>query len=223
MGLFEWLGFGKKAKKASEEPQQDPLAPYAGMRVEVTRTDGQFLFVAKLMYPRKSQGELHQYSETAIPISSEEPVPVRIRGYSDHERKAVYMEAVAHPEPKYIWLVSGLTVEKIENARAFYRLDTDLEATAVMVSGALAEERPCRLLNISIGGAGIFSECAYHVGDKFLLKVTLLEDRPQSVMLCEILRVLESEREGYEYGCQFLELKEKISQNIFDIQRKKRM
>ena len=53
---------------------------YSGMRVEVTAFDGRMLFVAKLMGPHGNQAELHQYSEAAI--SQEEPLPVRIRGYS---------------------------------------------------------------------------------------------------------------------------------------------
>ena len=86
------------------------------------------------------------------------------------------------------------------------------------------------MLNISVGGARILSEQLYHEGDKFLLKVQLLEDRPMSVMFCEVLRVFEREGSKYEYGCRFLELNEedqdKITQNIFVAQlaerRKKR-
>ena len=89
-----------------------------------------------------------------------------------------------------------------------------------------AGERPCKLLNISVGGAGIGSEYQYQMGDKFLLKVKLLEDRPVSAMYCQVLRVIEKENAPFEYGCQFLELteedQEKITQNIFAAQRKKR-
>ena len=57
-----------------------------------------------------------------------------------------------------------------------------------------------------------------------MLKVKLLEDRPLSVMLCQVLRVIEKGADNFVYGCQFLELteeeKEKILQNIFAFQRK---
>ena len=57
-----------------------------------------------------------------------------------------------------------------------------------------------------------------------MLKVKLLEDRPLSVMLCQVLRVIEKGADNFVYGCRFLELteeeQEKILQNIFAFQRK---
>ena len=188
----------------------DP-ADYAHMRVEVTAFDGQLLFVAKLMYPRGTTAE---------------PVRVRIRGYHDHTKKAVYMEGVITPMPKHIWKVEELVVNRVGNDRAFFRLDTDLDAHITKFSGRNAGEAPCRLLNISVGGARIAAEQQYWEGDKLLLNVQLSEDRDNSVMFCQVLRVIEKEDGPYEYGCQFLELTEadegKITQNIFDIQRKMR-
>ena len=169
--------------------------------------------------------KLHQYSESEM-TEDAESIHARIRGYSDRERKAVYMEGVITPGPRHIWQVEELTLIKIENARAFFRLDTNLDATATVFGGLSAGERPCKLLNISVGGAGIGSEYQYQMGDKFLLKVKLLEDRPVSAMYCQVLRVIEKENAPFEYGCQFLELteedQEKITQNIFAAQRKKR-
>ena len=202
----------------------DP-ADYAHMRVEVTAFDGQLLFVAKLMYPRGTTAELHQYFDSALPEDTE-PVRVRIRGYHDHTKKAVYMEGVITPMPKHIWKVEELVVNRVGNDRAFFRLDTDLDAHITKSSGRNAGEAPCRLLNISVGGARIAAEQQYWEGDKLLLNVQLSEDRDNSVMFCQVLRVIEKEDGPYEYGCQFLELTEadegKITQNIFDIQRKMR-
>lgn len=159
-----------------------------------------------------------------------EPLHVRIRGYNDHERKAVYMEGFITPEEKHTWKVEELTVTRIGNDRAFFRLETNLDAVVTTFGGFSAREQDCKMLNISVGGARILSEQLYHEGDKFLLKVQLLEDRPMSVMFCEVLRIFEREGSKYEYGCRFLELNEedqdKITQNIFAAQlaerRKKR-
>ena len=45
-------------------------------------------------------------------------------------------------------------------------------------------------------------------------------------MFCQVLRVIAKEDSEFEYGCQFLELnesdQEKITQNIFAVQRKQR-
>lgn len=228
MKLFDL--WGKRAKEAPAQESEkaadeESLDIYSGMRVEVTTTDGRMLFVAKLMGLHGDKAELHQYSEAAI-SEVEEPLPVRIRGYSDWERKAVYMEGAIMPLPQNKWSVSELKVCRVGNDRAFFRLTTNLDATATMFSGLTMGERPCKLLNISVGGACIGSEHRYHEGDKFLLKVRLLEDRPESAMFTQIVRVIEKDEGKFEYGCRFLELteadQEQIMQNIFAAQRQKR-
>lgn len=228
MGLFDLFGKKERVQPPQEDRGKDEAEEfqiYSGMRVEVTTEAGQILFVAKLLGLRGDKAELHQYSESEI-LQDAGSIHARIRGYSDHERRAVYMEGVITPGPKHIWQVEELTVVRIGNDRAFFRLDTDLPATVTMFSGLAIGERPCRLLNVSIGGAGISSKHRYHEGDKFLLKVRLLEDRPESAMFCQVLRVIEKKEEQFIYGCRFLELteedQEKITQNIFAVQRQKR-
>ena len=226
MKLFKLFGkkTGARPQEVEKESDEDAQEIYPGMRVEVTAMDGRMLFVAKLMGPHGDQAELHQYSEAAI--SLEEPLPVRIRGYNDRNRKAVYMEGVITPLPHNKCSVTELKVCRIGNDRAFFRLDTNLDATATMFSGLSIGEKPCKLLNISIGGACISSECRYHEGDKFLLKVKLLEDRPESAMFSQVMRIIDKGDNGFEYGCRFLELtdadQEQITQNIFAAQRLKR-
>lgn len=228
MSLLEL--FRKRAKERPPQEDKDTngteeLDIYSGMRVEVTTAAGQILFVAKLMGLHGDKAELHQYSEAAI-VKDVETIHARIRGYSDYERKAVYMEGIITPGPKHIWQVEELTIVRVGNDRAFFRLTTNLDATATMFSGLAMGEKPCKLLNISVGGASVSSECRYHKGDKFLLKVRLLEDRPESVMFSQIVRVVEKDEGKFEYGCRFLELtevdQEQITRNIFAAQRQKR-
>lgn len=229
MRLFDLFGKGGKeqpqdTEKKAEENEPAELTAYSGMRVEVTTFDGTLLFVAKLTNLWKDQARLEQYSESELSEEKEEdePLHVRIRGYSDHERKAVYMEGVITLEEKHTWKVEELTVARIGNDRAFFRLETNLDAAVTTFGGFAAREHDCKMLNISVGGARILSEEIYQEGDKFLLQVKLLEDRPMSVMFCEVLRIFEREDSKYEYGCRFLELNEedqdKITQNIFAAQ-----
>lgn len=223
MGLFN---FGKKKELPKPVPRkQEELEIYSGMRVEVTAHDGRMLFVAKLMGLHGGQAELHQYLEAAAP-PPEEPLPVRIRGYSDRDKKAVYMEGTVAPLPQSRWAVTELKLCRVGNDRAFFRLTTDLPATATSFAGLMKGERPCRLLNISVGGAGVSSAHRYHEGDKFLLKVRLLEERPESVMFSQVVRVIERDDGTFEYGCRFLELTEsdeaQITRNIFTAQRERR-
>lgn len=228
MSLLEL--FRKRAKERPPQEDKDTngteeLDIYSGMRVEVTTAAGQILFVAKLMGLHGDKAELHQYSEAAI-VKDVETIHARIRGYSDYERKAVYMEGIITPGPKHIWQVEELTIVRVGNDRAFFRLTTNLDATATMFRGLAMGEKPCKLLNISVGGASVSSEYRYHEGDKFLLKVRLLEDRPESVMFSQIVRVVEKDEGKFEYGCRFLELtevdQEQITRNIFAAQRQKR-
>lgn len=227
---MEWFKlFRKKEAQAAPAPadEEGGLEIYSGMRVEVTDPAGQMLFVAKLMSLHGTEAELHQYSRGEVQAPEEgEGKPVRIRGYHDRERKAVSMEGVITPLPEDKWKVTSLKVCNRGNDRAFYRLETDLAASATMFSGLAMGEKPCRLLNISIGGARIQSEQKYYEGDKFMLKVRLLEDRPESIMFSQVVRAIEKDDGGYEYGCRFLELteadQEQISKNIFVAQRQKR-
>lgn len=226
MGLFDLFWKRPKEDGAREVAQEtEDLEVYSGMRVEVTTFEGSLLFVAKLMNLRENTAELHQYSE--MPAAQEtEPLRVRIRGYNDHERKAVYMEGTITPYINHIWRVEDLLVARIGNDRAFFRLSTNLDASITTFSGIMAGEKPCKLLNISVGGACIGSEQVFHKGDKFLLKVKLLEERPPSAMFCQVLRIIERGGSKFEYGCQFLELTDedegRITQNIFAAQRKQR-
>ena len=122
MGIFHL--FGRKAKEAPA-PQageaQEELEIYSGMRVEVTTMEGRLLFVAKLLGLHDDKAELHQYSESDE-FQEGESIHVRIRGYSDHDRKAVYMEGRISPMPHHIWQVEELTVARIGNDRAFFQI-----------------------------------------------------------------------------------------------------
>ena len=71
--------------------------------------EGRLLFVAKLLGLHDDKAELHQYSESDK-FQEGESIHVRIRGYSDHDRKAVYMEGRISPMPHHIWQVEELTV-----------------------------------------------------------------------------------------------------------------
>lgn len=229
MGILDILKKNRQPEPPREEPPE--LDAYAGMRVEVISDEDKLLFVAKLLALRGNEGELHQYSDDAFLDISKivgefEPMHVKIRGYSDYERKAVYMEGDIAPSGQNVWWVNGLTVARIANDRAFFRLDTSMEASITSIGRIGAGIVPCVMMNISIGGTCISCKEVYHKNDKFLLNVTLLEGQDPSIMLCEVLRIVDKDDGTHEYGCRFLALsendKERITKNIFDIQRKKR-
>lgn len=233
LGLFNIFKKKNSQNNKVEDVRETGEKPkiYSGMRVEVTTSDECLLFVAKVQEILGNTAKLHMYSEATFSPDIK-PFSARIRGYNDYEKKAVYMEGVIRPEDKNIWYVKDLTVKNLVNERTFFRLDTDIDATLTTYKGHEEEEYPCRLLNISIGGACITSDHPYERNDRFLLKVKLVEDRAPSVIYCRILRVtekdtsLEENTYRYEYGCKFIELPEtdhnQIAENIFAAQSRKR-
>lgn len=229
--IFKKKNEGDAAGGSTRANDMMALEMYSGMRVVVETPEGIMLFIAKLEDLRGDKARLRQYSDTDTFQDMDihevtEHMYVKIRGYNDSQRKAVLMEGIITPGQQHIWEIDELKVIRVENERAYFRLSTDLDATIAVSSESGEESHVCKLLNISVGGAAIGSERRYYKGDRFMLKVKLLKDRPVSVMYCEILRVVEKKESQFEYGCQFLELteadQEQIARNISVVQRKKR-
>ena len=134
------------------------------------------------------------------------------------------MEGVITPKPQNIWSVAELNVCKIGNDRAFFRLETNLEASATMFTGLEMGEKPCRLLNISVGGVCLGLEKRHDVGDRFLLRVRLTPEGELLALRCQMLRILERRHGYFEYGCRFSELEvaneERILRYIFAVQER---
>ena len=89
MKLFHLVGKSAK-KEASQEPEKEltleARGAYSGMRVEIMDDKKQLIFIAKLMSLYKNSGKLHQYSESEF-LLEEEEMKIRIRGYSDMDKK----------------------------------------------------------------------------------------------------------------------------------------
>lgn len=205
MGNRKLLDIFSRKDETDKASDLKQLEIYSGMRVMVEDCNGNPLFVASLQNPQGGEALLHQYSaEEACDAHKE--AAVKLRGYNDCERKAVFMEGFMTPKQKHIWQLKDIHITRIENERVFTRLSTNIEAAVMKAEGA--DAKTCRLLNISAGGVSISAEQRYYKGDRFLLKVRLLEDRPFSVLYCEVLRVAERAVSRFEYGCRFLELTE---------------
>lgn len=204
----EGKNISEKERKGADIKE---LEIYSGMRVVVETPGGQMLFIADLQEPYGGTARLCQCSDRELDLDEEiaqgtGPMEVMLRGYNNRKRKAVFMEGILIPGNRHIWQVEKLTVVKVENERTFYRLDTDINGLIVDKKGDDAKEIPCKLLNISVGGAGISSDYRYHKGERFMLKVKLLEDGAEMVLYCEVLRVAEKNKLCFEYGCHFLDL-----------------
>lgn len=225
MGLFGL--FGKKAAKADlppVEPAPAFLEDYAGMQAEVADLEGRLLFTAKLLGVEEDRGNLQLLSAASVPQEVENPLPVRLRGYSIRKSKAAYLEGEIRPsEDEGIWRVEKLTLSRLENERSYFRMDVAMDAGLTPVGRPGAEEEPCKLVDLSVGGVRIASTNRHQIGERLLISVELTPGKAPSTILCQILRVVGQEQD-YEYGCRFIELndadEDRIVQIIFALQRK---
>lgn len=223
MGFFDL--FRKRGPDEGTEvnPEAEKLKPYGGMQVEVTTLQGKELFIARLDNLQGTTAQLRQYSDADSSAEGESAGRIQIRGYSIEEEKAIYLEGSLLPKSERVWQVEDLKLLKKENDRAFFRVDTDLEASVRSVGKIEVKEGLCRLLNISVGGVCIRSAIQYHEKERLMLNVKWMEENDVSFLLCKVLRVSKKEDDQFEYGCCFLELEEtdrqKVAQTVFKLQR----
>ena len=150
MKLFHLVGKSAK-KEASQEPEKEltleARGAYSGMRVEIMDDKKQLIFIAKLMSLHKNSGKLHQYSESEF-LLEEEEMKIRIRGYSDIDKKVIHMEGTLKQGKDSIWPVEGLTFIKSGNDRAFYRLNTNLDGSMILTDrdSSLILTEVCRIV-----------------------------------------------------------------------------
>lgn len=230
MGFLDFFRSKDEQELPQKEQENQPVSDLelcTNLRVEVTNHEGLLLFVAQMKYLWGRVAELQQFAGATFEQDPDaDPIPVKIRGYNEQAKKAIYLDGIIVPREQYIWRVEDLVVTKLGNDRALFRLDINVDATVTKLAGSNAGEKPCKLLDISIGGARISSEYEYWEHDRLLLTAQLIADREPSIMFCEILRAKRKNKKTFEYGCKFLEMnesdQEKISQNIFAVQRRMR-
>lgn len=222
MGLFGLFGKGGKQNKEAELQDED-LDIYSGMRVEVVSDDKKMFLVGTLIGLRGDRAQIRPSGDGSLLDRSEGERTVTLRGYSSKENKAVVMGATIRPGPSNMWQVEHLSLVKRSNDRAYFRVDTNVNASISPVKRLGAASEGCRLVNISVGGVCLSSEIRHNIGDKFLLKVKLLQGKEPFLMMCQILRIIERRHGYFEYGCRFLEMsgtdEERILQTIFEMQR----
>ena len=227
MGLF--AKFRKTAKQTEEEAaieraRKEDLEIYSGMRVEVTSTDGRMFLVARLSGLRGDRAQLKLSTDAVLMASSEEPVPVTLRGYSSKENRAVFLRGTVRLGAGGGWQVEHLALVKRNDDRIHLRADTDAEGVISPLDRPGGAEEPCRLMNISVGGACLGLQTRHDVGDKFLLRTRLAPGGELLALRCQVLRILERRHGYFEYGCRFLELEasneERILRYIFAAQER---
>lgn len=111
-------------------------------------------------------------------------------------------------EHDFFWRREELKLVRVKNDRAFFRLETNLKALVIPMERFGAGEIQARVLNISAGGMGIWTEFQCCKGDKILLKVKLVPGEEEWKLFCEVVRIEEKGVAGFVYGCRWIELGE---------------
>ena len=243
MDLFSRDGRGKQAPK--EAKQEERIAAYHGMRMEVMSEDGsELLFTARLaLVPEKGIVELYMLSDLVRPLDRE-PYPANLRGFESTQGLAVHMRGMISQETDVTWQVEDLEVLGKDNDRAYFRQTTELrgeitrtepddqetyhrtdlpgEVTRTKSNGH--ETYQCVVRNISAGGVCLQTREQFSVGETITLSTQLLPGQEMAPLMCQVRRVT-PRRGGNHYGCQFLQLnsvkQNQISKAIVQLQMKR--
>ncbi|MBR3560452.1 MAG: PilZ domain-containing protein [Oscillospiraceae bacterium] len=214
MGLFD--------RRKNSGGNQQNLSEYAGMRLEVMDEDGRMLFVARSSVTWDGTMELQPITVPHLDHTSS--LSVTMRGYEEAIRKAVHMEGELEQRANSTWRVSSFHVTGKDNDRAFYRQETSAEGDVMPMKQMGVMSNPCRLVNISAGGVCIHTDINFRVGEKLLLRSNRVGDLQLPPLICVVRRV-SRRKQGYEYGCEFVDLRpaveDAIARAIMEMQRKR--
>ena len=216
MGLFD--------RRKDEDKKQENISEYTGMRIEVMDEDEDLLFVARSKVLWDGSMELTPITTPHIDEDTDY-LYVTLRGYEESVRKAVHMEGDMVKRNDKEWRVSNVHVTGKDNDRNFFRQDTgSADGTVTPMKQTGISSNPCKIINISAGGACIQTDREFMVGDKLLLRANPLKDLELPTLICVVRRV--TRRKGaYEYGCEFDNLRpsveDAIAKSIMEMQRKR--
>lgn len=210
------------------------LAVSGGGRGELQRvSESNVLSEAEPPAEAPEQAEQKEQTEQsegeAAPVPAEPPEKpeyhVLLRGYEERVRQAVHMEADITHDHARIWTYRNLRIVSKENDRAFFRQDIGTDGEVLPMAHLGNAPFPCKLVNISAGGACVQTDYVFEPGEKLLLKSRLLPDSELKPVVCTVCRVTERKNGMFDYGCQFTELdaaaEDEISKAILQLQMKR--
>ena len=127
--------------------------------------------------------------------------------------------------PKF-WRIERLQSLQSSENRNFFRLNAGVDGQVRSISG---EKFPCKVLDISAGGARILTTKLFQLEATFQLEAALIPTEEPFTLTCKVRRTsvraqTASPMKKFEYGCQFVEVppreQERLLQVIFTLQRK---
>lgn len=226
MGLFD--AFKKKAAPppAAEAEEEFPELR-GGMKVEVLTRANALIFVGKLVRFRDKAVEIRAESMGVVPRAIYNQ-KVKLRCFQ-RDGDTYTLNGVVAQNNHEFWCIEQLEHLQSSENRSFFRLNTLADGSIRTRSASKGKRIPCKVLDISAGGARVQTERLLTQNEVFDLEAALLPTDDPFCVTCRVMRVMARPTPGsitqkYEYGCQFEDVppreQERLLQSIFTLQRK---
>ena len=215
----------------SDTPTQNPaetqtIELWPGMVAEVMTPENHLIFVGRVDKIRDEGVYICELNDDTLPMVLVNQ-PVKVRFYRETDNIVLHAKVAGSTDQ--MWKIDQLQSAFAREKRGSFRqnISIDIEARCGKCSGRDWRPDklfPCRMLDISVGGALVSCEEAFQEGDRLVITEALLvPNAPAFTFRCQIRRADEWNEGVNRYGCQFDTLaprdQDRLLQAIFSIQR----
>lgn len=214
-----------KKKEPSPTVQLDDFSDlYNGMKVEVLTPANALIFVGRIRLLTGNQVDVLGETGGFLPRGLYNQ-RVKLRCFQRDGETFTLNGTVGPNDPKF-WRIEKLQSLQSGENRSFFRQNTGVDGQVLPPSG---QKYPCKVLDISAGGARVLTTKLFQLETTFQLEVSLLPEEEPFTLTCQVKRTSVRAQTGspmkkFEYGCQFVEVpprvQERLLQVIFTLQRR---
>lgn len=209
---------GLQEDPPEEEPAADPAADptaelYSGMLVEVLTMDNHLIFVGTLEILDRGVVQIREETGQDVP-RVEYNLQVKLRAFRQSEWVIALFGYVCGSSAEF-WRVDRLEALQTQEKRNFFRQNIRMEAQVRAMQDS--RTRPCRVLDVSAGGALIRCQEAFREGQLVRLSgVRLLEEEDPFNFTCRVQRVI-PDGTYTNYGCRFEQMTTKDEDRLMRV------
>ena len=217
--------FGRSKNAAEDEGQAEKTHTQAvpafnrGMPIEVLKDSASPMLFGRLSSINSTQLIVERIpGEMSLPVF-EPGSGVALRGY-DMETNPIILHATVSRSSIVECVMDNWTVDNYANHRRSVRFPLTPSANIYsMEDKTLSSPEPCRLVNISTGGACILSTFSYKEGQELRLRLELIEKGGHTSYVGQVIRMSLRSDGSFEYGLLFVQLdKRKEGALLHDIE-----